>query len=169
MTTERNDFKKLAEMIKDMKFTMFTTVNLDGTLHSRPMATLELDAEKFDGTLWFFSRKSSFKNMEIESEQDVNLAYSEPSSQRYVSVSGKAFLSQDEAKIKELWNPTMKAWFPEGLNDKELSLIGVRIESADLWDSPPAKMVQLVGFVKAAVTGKPYETKKNSEHIDLRH
>lgn len=34
-----DDVKKLGELIEDIQFAMFTTVDTDGTLHSRPMAT----------------------------------------------------------------------------------------------------------------------------------
>lgn len=169
MNNETNDFEKFAEMIKDIKFAMLTTSGSDGSLFSRPMGTLELKPKEFNGTLWFFSRKDSLKNNSIRNDQHVNLAYANPDKHQYVSVVGRAFISEDKAKIKELWNPMMKAWFPEGLDDPELSLIGINVESAELWDSPPGKVVQMLGFVKSAVTGKPYDHKAHSQHIDLRH
>lgn len=169
MNRESNDYEKLVSMIKDIKFSMMTTVSEDGTIHSRPMGNLELNVKNFDGTLWFFSRKDSMKNHDIETDQHVNLAYANPDKQHYVSILGKAFISTDKNKMKELWNPLLKAWFPEGLEDPEISLIGVRVESAEIWDAPPAKVVQLAGFVKSAVTGKPYDQKGHGKHIDLRH
>jgi general stress protein 26 len=42
--------EKLAKMIKDISFAMLTTVDADGNLHSRPMATMD-NMEHFDGTL----------------------------------------------------------------------------------------------------------------------
>lgn len=171
MNTQTTDLEKLATMIKDIKFTMLSTVAPDGSIHSRPMATQSIDSKNFDGTLWFFSKKDSFKNADIQSDQHVNLAYANPDKQQYVSVSGRATVTQDKTKMQELWNPIYKAWFPEGLNDPEISLIGVNVESAELWDSPPSKVVQMAGFVKAAVTGQPYDQKSHSEHInvDTRH
>ena len=44
--------KKLRELIKDIKYAMLTTTEDDGTLRSRPMATLQTE---FDGDLWFFT------------------------------------------------------------------------------------------------------------------
>ena len=169
MKNEMNDYEKLAGMIKDIKFAMFTTIGENGSLHSRPMGTLDLKPENFDGTLWFFSRKDSLKNNSIKKDQHVNLSYANPDKQQYVSVAGRAFITSDRSRMEELWNPILKAWFPEGLDDPELSLIGVNVESAELWDAPPAKVVQLLGFVKSAVTGKPYDSKSHNQHIDLRH
>lgn len=169
MNNETNDYQKLATMIKDIKFTMLTTVSDDGSLHSRPMGTLELNPDEFQGTIWFFSRKDSLKNYSIKKDQHVNLSYANPDKHQYVSVTGRAFISDDRSKMQELWNPILKAWFPEGLEDPDLGLIGINVESAELWDSPPAKVVQMLGFVKSAVTGKPYDQKAHSQHIDLRH
>lgn len=167
MNNEMTDLERLATLIKDIKFTMLTTVSTDGTIHSRPMATQKIEVKSFDGTLWFFSKKNSFKNHDIENEQQVNLAYANPDDQKYASVQGRAMISEDKEKMRELWNPTLKAWFPEGIDDPEISLISVQVESAELWDSPPSKVVQLAGFVKATLTGKPLDHNLTSKHIDL--
>lgn len=160
-----NDLHRLVEAIKDINFTMMSTVDVDGSIYSRPMATQLLDEKSFDGKIWFFTKRDSLKVHNIELDQHVNLAYSKPNDQKYVSVSGKAILSEDKELMKKLWNPMYKAWFPEGLNDPQILLIGVQVESAELWDSPPSKVVQLVGFVKAALTGEPYQSNSKSEHM----
>ena len=165
----QEDFERLAEMIRDINFTMMTTIDGTGKMHSRPMATMEFEKPSdFNGTLWFFSRIDSMKVQDIEDEKDVNLAYANPDSQRYVSVSGRASIERDKNKMKELWNPTLLAWFPEGLNDPEIALIKVEVHSAEIWDAPPSKVVQIMGMAKSMVTGKPYDQKAHSQHIDLR-
>ena len=65
--------EKLRELIRDIKFAMFTTVDLDGSLYSRPMACQEVE---FDGDLWFFSKRSSGKIRSIEADKHVNVSYS---------------------------------------------------------------------------------------------
>lgn len=165
---EQENAKTLIEMIKDIKFAMLTTVSDDGHLHSRPMGNITKDLKQFDGTLWFFSKKNSFKNHDIENEQHVNLAYADPDKHHYVSVCGRAFVSTDKEKMKELWNPMLKTWFPEGLDDPEISLIGVEVDNAEIWDSPSSTVVHALGFIKQAVTGKPLDQNINSKHIDLQ-
>ena len=49
---------KLYELIKDVKIAMMTTVDTDGTLHSRPMHNKEADEH---GDLWFFTQIQSPK------------------------------------------------------------------------------------------------------------
>lgn len=151
-TDHNENIKKLRELIKDIKFAMLTTVEEDGTLRSRPMATQQFE---FDGNLWFFTNVNAPKVDEVQQNQHVNVSYAEPKDQKYVSVSGTAQLVRDRQKMEELWNPLYKAWFPQGLDDPSLALLKVSVDKAEYWDSPSAPVVRLVGFVKAVVTGEP--------------
>jgi general stress protein 26 len=163
-----DDLLKLAVALKDIKFTMFTTIGEDGNLYSRPMATLEIDERKFNGRLWFFTDIKSPKVFNIQSNQHINLAYAKPDEQKYISVAGNARIINDRQKMKELWTPAMKAWFPEGVDDPNIALLCVEVDSAELWDSPPSKVVQLAGMAKAIATGRPYDGEKHHHHIDVR-
>ena len=158
-----NDIEKLAGLIKDVKIAMLTTVDHDGSLRSRPMATQKA---KFDGTLWFFTHASSPKIDEVDQTHEVNLSYASPDDNTYVSVSGTAQLVRDAAKSKELWNPILKAWFPKGLDDPDQALLHVNVNKAEYWDSPSSTMVHIAGFVKAIATGKAYQSSPG-EHAKL--
>jgi general stress protein 26 len=153
-----NDIQKLAELIKDIKFAMLTTVEPDGSLRSRPMAT---QTGPFDGTLWFFTAINSGKVSEIQRDHQVNVSYADPDDQKYVSVSGIANVVQDRAKAAELWSPAYKAWFPEGLEDPSLALLKIEVTQAEYWDTPHSAVVRMAGFVKALATGQKYEPGEN--------
>jgi len=161
--THSDDVKKLAELIQDINMAMLTTVDKDGSLRSRPMSVQE---KEFDGNLWFFTQDNSPKADEIQREHEVNLSFSKPEDNRYVSVSGRATISHDKNLMKELWNPAYKAWFPEGLDDPNICLLKVRVTKAEYWDSPGNAVIHLIGFVKALATGEEYEPGEN-EKIDL--
>jgi general stress protein 26 len=150
----------LRQLIHGIRVAMMTTVEADGCLRSRPMWTLDRD---FDKELWFFTREHSAKVDEVEHDHHVNLAYADPSKDRFVSVSGRCRLVLDKEQARELWNPTFKAWFPNGLDDPELALLCVKVEKAEYWDIPSGRMVQLIGFVKAALTGEPYQPGGNEK------
>ncbi|HYG98266.1 MAG TPA: pyridoxamine 5'-phosphate oxidase family protein [Terriglobales bacterium] len=151
VTHSAEAIKKLNHLIKDIKFAMLTTAQPDGQLRSRPMATQETDQ---DGNLWFFTGASSPKVSEIREHQEVNISYASPEEQRYVSVSGAAEVVRDMQKMRDLWNPVYRAYFPKGLDDPDLTLLKVRISEAEYWDSPSSRMVQIAGFVRAVVTGQ---------------
>jgi general stress protein 26 len=154
---------KLAGLIKDIEFAMLTTAEEDGSLRSRPMATQRAE---FDGDLWFFTHASAPKVGEVERERQVNVAYAAPDDNRYVSVSGRAQVVRDRAKIEELWSAPLKAWFPGGKDDPDIALLRVTVERAEYWDSPSSAVAHAVGFVKAVATGQTYQPGEN-EKIDL--
>jgi general stress protein 26 len=158
--TEQDVVAHLGELIQDIKVAMMTTVDEDGSLRSRPMWTQN---RKFDGQLWFFTREHSAKVDEVEHDHHVSLSYAEPSKSRFVSVSGRCQLVTDKEKAAQLWDPTLKAWFPEGLEDPELSLLCITVEKAEYWDTPNSRMVQLIGFVKATLTGEAYKPGDNQK------
>lgn len=146
MDTTSENFKKLYRMIRDVKFTMLTTVSRDGSIHSRPMLPQDFDKVEFNGTLWFFSKKNSLKNYAIENDQHVNLTFTNQEKKHYVSISGRATISEDKDLMKRLWNPVLNNWFSQGLDDPHLSLIGVSVDTAEVWDSPSGDMIQLTGL-----------------------
>lgn len=158
------DIEKLAELIKDSRIAMLTTVDQTGELRSRPMGTMSVE---FDGDLWFFTKEHSPKVSEIMRDNKVNVSYCDTGSQNFVSITGDAELITDKAKMAELWTPILKAWFPDGLEDPELSLLKITVTKAEYWDAPSSKIVQMIGFAKAAVTGKPYDAGEHGK-IELR-
>lgn len=157
--------KKLQELIKDIKVAMLTTISSDGQLRSRPMATHEVNV---DDALWFLTYTNTAKVAEVSQQEQVNLAYMDVGSQRYVSISGTGQTYRDTKKVHELWNPLMKAWFPKGPDDPMIAVMRVTPEYAEYWDAPSYSIVQLFGFIKAAVTGEEYK-EEGTEHekIDL--
>ena len=164
-TMNRADgIKKVAELIKDIRIAMLTTVADDGQLHSRPMGAQEVE---FDGTLWFFTRDDSPKAGDIRREHEVNVAFADAHKQSYVSVAGRASVVHDQAKAKELWNPFLKAWFPQGLETPGLALLKVEATSAEYWDAPHGAVVQLLGLAKALATGKPADDIAENRVVNL--
>ena len=152
--TDRESTEKLWGMIKGVRIAMMTTLDENGILRSRPMATLP-HAGFDDGTLWFFTRADSPKVHELQEHWRVNLSYAEPSDQNYVSVSGIAQLVRDQDKIRFLWRDIMSTWFPNGPDDPEVALLKVTVDQAEYWDSPSSAMVYAYGYVKAKITGEP--------------
>ena len=142
---------KIAKLIKGVRIAMLTTIEEEGHLHSRPMA---LQEAPFDGDIWFFTGKTSPKVHQIEDHPRVNVAFSDPEHQIYVSLSGRASLVLDKAKNIELWNPSLNAWFPGGLEDPDLALLKIHVDGAEYWDSPSTVVAHLAGFVKSKLSGE---------------
>lgn len=141
--------KKIAEIIKDVRIAMLSTVIPDGGIHSRPMATQEAD---FTGELLFLTRQQSSKTDEIVHESRVTVNYVDSKNYRFVTLQGTAQLSKDRATIRELWSPLYKAWFPEGENDPEISVIRIEVDHAEYWDAPANAVLRGFQLLKAAAT-----------------
>jgi general stress protein 26 len=141
--------EKIAELVKDIRIAMMTTVATDGTMSSRPMA---VQNTPFDGTLWFLTRSNSEKMEEVGHDQHVTLTFAEPKTSKYIAVKGTASVSQDRAKIKELWNPMYKAWFPQGENDPQIAVMRVDVTEADYWEASDNKLIVLIKYAAAALT-----------------
>ncbi|WP_034339331.1 pyridoxamine 5'-phosphate oxidase family protein [Deinococcus misasensis] len=141
---------KINELLKDIRIAMLTTQHQGGELFSRPMTTQEAE---FDGTLYFLTSKKTGKIADLVQFPKVNLAYSHPGKNSYVSVSGRAQLLDDRQKIDELWNPINAAFFPDGKDDPDIVVLKIEAESAEYWDSPSSKIVQAYSFIKTAITG----------------
>ncbi len=149
-TPANQNIAKVAEQLKGFKIAMLTTIAQDDSLHSRPMVVQE---KEFDGDLWFMTSRDSGKIDEVNHDKQVNVAFVNIDDSRYVSISGKAQLVDDRAKIKELWTPLAKAWFKDE-NDPNIVLIKVEPSIVEYWDTPNSTFVQVKGFLTALVTGE---------------
>ena len=164
-TGVRKDLRKLAELIEEAEVGMLTTRDLDGTLRSRPLATLQVTN---DGELWFFTSIKSPKIRELDEDNRVNLSYARPSDQIYASVSGRARILRDPEKAKALWTAWAKVWFPDGPDDPELVLVNVRVEKAEYWDAPDTAVGRTISLLKALTTDEGEEAVGENRKIDLR-
>lgn len=142
---------KMKELAEDARTCFFTTLTETRPLPSRPMAVQVVEE---DGSFYFFSAKSSNKNHELQEDSNVQLFFANGGSSEYLSVYGRATVSQDRAKIKELWNEFAKIWFQDGPEDPELTLIRVQPENARYWDTKHNKLVQWAKMAASIVIGK---------------
>ena len=150
--------QKLYELIETIETAMFTTRRGDGRLVSRPMATQKRAA---GADVWFVTMRNSEKLEEIRNDPQVNLAYFKDRTKEWVSVSGRARVVDDRAKIRELYAPDWRAWFgDEGgakdgtPDDPRMILIGVDVEMAMFLEVNKPQPIVLFEVVKGIITGK---------------
>jgi general stress protein 26 len=143
--------QKMKELAEAARTCFFTTLTDSRPLPTRPMAVQTVES---DGSFYFFSAASSNKNHQLQQDSTVQLFFANSGSSEYLSVYGKAMISQDRAKIKELWNEFVKVWFQEGPDDPDLTLIQVQPTEARYWDTKHNKMVMWAKMAASMVTGK---------------
>ncbi|MDR7095992.1 pyridoxamine 5'-phosphate oxidase family protein [Hydrogenophaga laconesensis] len=155
MSDKDASLESLRDMIKDIRFAMFTTrshrAHHAGHLHSRPMTTQKVGVD--EGTLWFFMSRKGDPVADIAADPVVNVNYADPDKDTYVSVSGTARVVNDPAKVRALWNKAVEAWFPKGPDDPDVALVAVDIGHAHYWDIKENKLVQLLAMTKAVIVG----------------
>ncbi|MDB5640944.1 MAG: ral stress protein [Hyphomicrobiales bacterium] len=135
------------ELSEKIDFCMLTT--WDGeSQHSRPMSARVNRAER---AVHFLVDVEGRKNRHIEKYPRVGLTFSDTAGNKYVALSGNATISNDRAKIKELWSDFDRAWWDDE-TDPSIRLLTVHPEDAELWDSPN-RLVASAKMLTAAVTG----------------
>jgi len=162
--SQPNDEQTLWALIKDIKFGMLTHRHADGNLHSAPLTTQNKPKDEGAALYFFISRKSDIIAC-LAKDGRVNVSYSHPGDDRYVSVSGQGMIVEDQAKKEDLFTSFAKAWFPGGANDPDLALLQVNIGHAEYWNAKESKMVQLAKMAQTAITGQP--PAKIGEHKEL--
>lgn len=155
------EMARLGELIEDMPVAMMTTLDDTHALVSRPMTTLEMDAQ---GALWFFTDLRSTKLAQLK---EVNLAFADGGKSSYVSLSGHGQTESDAARIQALWTPMAKPWFPEGPASPNLALLKFVPKSAEFWDASSSSMVRLFAMVASIVSGRPVAMGEHESYPDL--
>ena len=166
MTTDslQNDRAALFERIKDIRFGMLAHRGDNGMLHAHPLTTLNKDIDE-QSQLYFFVPRGSELHQRLSADSQVNVGYSNPEEDCYVSISGTAAFIEDARRKEELWTPMAKAWFPDGPGDPNLVLLAVNIQHAEYWDVQESKLTQMYKLATAAMTGE--RPKALGEHREV--
>lgn len=143
--------EKIKELIKIAGTCFFCTINLSKSLATRPMSVQQVDTQ---GNLWFLSAKDSHKNQEIAIDPTVQLFFQGSAHSDFLFLKGQASISYDKAKIKELWEPIVKTWFIEGIDDPRISVIKVAPIEGYYWDNKHGNAVAGVKILIGAAVGK---------------
>jgi general stress protein 26 len=143
---EKDGRDKVWVLMGTVKFCMLTTLEGED-LRARPMsAHIDRDAN----AIYFLTDVDSHKDEDIARNPSVGLAFADVSGQKYVSVSGRAEVSNDRHKIAELWSVWAKAWW-SGPHDARVRVLKVNPKDAHFWDSP-GTVTSYVKMLAAAVS-----------------
>lgn len=139
--------QKIWKLIKDIKVGMLVTLD-DDMPRARPMHLVQ---DEYDGTLWFFTRRTAEKALEAKQDNDVCISFADPKGGVYVSMSGKARLTDDQKLIDKYWNSFVGAWFPKGKEDADVAMLEVDIQFGEHWLADESKAFQLFEIAKANI------------------
>ena len=152
-----DDVARVWDLMEKISFCMLATWN-GSELRSRPM---DARVRRKENAIYFLTDVRHQKDDEIARYPKLNLAFADTDAMKYVSLSGEAEMSNDRAKIKELWEPTAKAWW-DSADNPNIRVLKVRPSIAEYWDSP-GKAVSMVKMIVAAATGTKPNVGKNEK------
>ena len=120
---------KIWESAEKIGICMFVT--WDGERQrARPVAARP---HREEGALYVLTDLHGQKDDQIERFPIVTLAFADNSDNTYLSITGHATVSNDCAKIKELWSVFDKIFW-ESPEDPSIRLITVKPDDAEIWD-----------------------------------
>jgi general stress protein 26 len=142
-----NDNERVWDLIDDIPICMLSTWT-GQELRARPM---DARGRPEENAIYVLTDARHHKDDEIARYPQVMLAFADTGAMKFVSLSGRAEVSNDRAKIKELWEPTAQAWW-KSADDPNIRVLKVTPTEAEFWDGP-GKVVSLVKMMVAAASG----------------
>ena len=152
---------QLGKLIENISVAMIANVDASGALVSRPMTPLEMDVH---AAIWFFV---DMRTTKVEQLGVANLSFTDIPSATYVSMSGRAAIDGDHARIERLWTPSLRPWFPEGPDAEHLALLRFVPAMAEYWDAPSSRMVRTVALATSVAIGQPVGMGEHGRLDDL--
>ena len=77
-----------------------------------------------EDAFYFLTDARHHNDDQVRANSNVCLAFADPGSQKFVTITGRGTVSSDRAKIKELWGTSAKAWWesPDGSHIRVLAV-----------------------------------------------
>jgi len=135
--TEQNHLSRVWDIVEKVRVGMLTT-QFSGGLRARP---LEARVDRDAGIIWFVTDVRGAKDEEIGAAHDIGLVFINEDDRAYLSITGRAFVTRDTAKSKEIWRKTDDTWFPDGPDDPNVRVLRIEPVTAELWDGPSSAEV----------------------------
>ena len=144
--TGGRDADRVWKLIEKIGFCMLSTHDGED-IRERPMAA---HIDRDEHAIYFLTDADSHKDEDIKRDPNVGLAFADVDGQKYVSLTGRAAISNDRQKIRELWSTPAKAWW-DSPDDPSIRVLEVTPKDAQYWDSP-GTVVSYVKMLAAAIT-----------------
>ena len=129
ITMTADTTEKYRSLLSDFNVAMLVTISNDGKPQARPMV---IAAKYDDDEFGFVCSKNTATVNELRDNARVCMTLQ--GKNEFMSIAGKAIITEDRGELERLWQPGWQAWFPKGKNDPDLVLLRLKAETAEYWD-----------------------------------
>ena len=152
-------------MNRDLNDRAAVEKGLWGAIEERPVGMLVLTGSLYrstlpmtafpepeSGRLWFFTRTDSSLAAVAKSQTLAAFIVISKTHDLRATIVGDLGVSQDLLHRTKYWNSVLAAWFPEGKDDPEVTLLCLACHQADVWFSETGALKFGWEIAKARVT-----------------
>ena len=144
---------KIRQLLKELPIAFMVTAQ-DNAITARPIGVVG-DHAAFDGSLWFITDRRSRTVQAIESGATTAVLFQNDREGTYLHLTGHAVVVEDPEKLKELYTPVQRTWFPDGVDDPHITLLRFDAREASYWDGHASMLRLALAYAKSVVTGAP--------------
>lgn len=119
--------------------------------------------EPEDGNLWFITAKGTQMAEAGAKSEEARYIVSDSAHGLHAEVKGRLEISNDRAKLDQVWSAVAASWFEDGKDDPDLVLLRFKPSSAEVWLGPESGLHFLYELLKSKMSkSKPDYGKKFS-------
>jgi general stress protein 26 len=152
------------EFWSELEDSPFVMLGLSGAhdAHTQPM-TAQFD-EDLPNRLYFYTNRQNRLVQALHDTHDAVLSFAAKGHDLFACVHGRLSVDQDRAVIDRFWSPIVAAWYEDGKDDPDLTLIRFDMGSAEIWTASSGDFLHYIaasllhGTAEAATEGKVVKT-----------
>lgn len=92
-----------------------------------------IDDDAPEHTLWFITAKDTDLGKTAVTGAEAEYIVSSKDENLYARINGKLSVSNDAAKLDEIWNAVASAWFEDDQRDPDVQLLRLDLNEAEVW------------------------------------
>lgn len=104
---------------------------MDSRQHFQPMTAF---VEEGDGQIWFFTRKDTDLAQAVAAGDSMAM-FVVQTNDLQACLGGRLTETFDRVRMDKYWNSVVAAWYPNGKDDANLTMLRLDLEDAEVWIS----------------------------------
>lgn len=154
--------ERLWKEIAKVRYGMLGVVGGGPVQHFQPMTAF---TEPENGLIWFFTRKETDLARAVADGAEAMLTIQAKDQDLHACIGGRLSQEHDRERMDRFWNPVVAAWYPDGKDDPQLTLLKLDARDAQVWLSEAGPVKFAYEIAKANMT---HDTPDLGSRTDVR-